>query len=60
MNIKFNEYTHYIINKKRRNRSQIDLFMWKRYRIKIVKYCKVIPGESIIIQHRLMIMMYGY
>nr|GFC92957.1 retrovirus-related Pol polyprotein LINE-1 [Tanacetum cinerariifolium] len=38
------------------NRSQIDYFMWKRDSLKRVKDCKVIPGESVITQHRLMIM----
>jgi hypothetical protein len=30
--------------------------MWKRDPIKRVKYCKVIPQESVITQHSLMIM----
>lgn len=35
---------------------QINYFIWKRDNIKTVKGCKVIPGESVISQHRIIIM----
>ncbi|XP_050524774.1 craniofacial development protein 2-like [Daktulosphaira vitifoliae] len=47
---------HYIIYKSGNNRSQIDYLMWKSESVKRVKNCKVILGESVTTQHRLMVM----
>lgn len=37
-------------------KSQIDYFMWKKESAKQIKDCKVIPGESITTQHRVIVL----
>jgi hypothetical protein len=46
---------HYITYKSERSKSHIDYFMWKRDSTKRVNYRKIIPGESVITQYKLMI-----
>ena len=47
---------HYITFKSGENKSQIDCLMWRRESIKRCKDCKVIPGESVVTQHRLLVL----
>ena len=46
---------HYITYKSGENNSQIHYFLWKRRDLKQLTDCKVIPGESVTAQNRLML-----
>ena len=47
---------HLVTFKSGSNRSQIDFFLTRRLEKSICKDCKVIPGESLTTQHRLMVL----
>ena len=49
---------HLITYKSRNRRTTIDYILVKRTDLKAAKDCKVIPGESIAMQHRILVMDY--
>ena len=49
---------HLITYKSWNRRTTLDYILVKRTDLKAAKYCKVIPGESIAMQHRILVMDY--
>ena len=47
---------HYITYKSEGNKAQIDFMMYRRSNLVEIKNCKVIPGDHVAPQHRLMVM----
>ena len=47
---------HYITYKSGGNKAQIDFMMYRRSNILEIKKCKVIPGDHVAPQHRLVVM----
>ena len=47
---------HYITYKSGGNKAQIDFMMYRRSNLVEIKICKVIPGDHVAPQHRLVVM----
>ena len=47
---------HYITYKSGENKAQIDFMMYRRSNLMEIKNCKVIPGDHVAPQHRLVVM----